>query len=311
MFYCFFGLTLLFLGAEALVRSSSKIAKIFKISQLLIALTLVAYGTSSPELFVSAFASLSAKSEIAISNVLGSNIFNLLFILGISSLITPLSVHEQLIKRDIPLMILCSFVLWLIAFSGGITAWHGTLLLLTLVTYTYWLAKKSSSEKTAQKKTEKTPFAWKSLGLQSMILVFSLGLLKLGAEFFIQGAIELAHYFSLSERVIGLSIVAVGTSLPEAATSIVAAIKKEKDIAVGNVIGSNICNILAVLGICSVISPSELSVPSQALSFELPFLAISSILALPFLFSKYTLSRAEGALFLLGYLGYLGYLLYS
>lgn len=307
----FSGLTLLMAGAEGLVKYSAHIAKTFKISPLLIGLTIVAYGTSSPEFFVSAYASFTGKADLAISNVLGSNIFNLLFILGLTSLITPLSVHKQLIKYDVPIMIFCSLLLWFFAlYNPSITKWQGIFFLMGLVLYTWWLIYMGQKEVLDSYIKEKILFSWKVFFLQITAIVLSLGLLGLGANLFIKGSIQLALFFNLSERVIGLTIVAAGTSLPEIATSLVAAFRKEGDIAVGNVIGSNIYNILAVLGLSSCLAPDELSISTQALGFDLPFMVATTIVCLPLLFSKYTLSRIEGSFLLIIYGTYISYLIF-
>lgn len=306
----FSGFALLLLGAEGLVRSSARIAKMFGVSSLIIGLTVVAYGTSSPELFMSCYASLIGNTEIAISNVLGSNIFNLLFILGLSSLITPLSVHKQLIKWDIPVMISCSIFLWLIAcWSIVISPLEGALFLAAIVFYTFWLIYMSRKETPKKKTLEEDAFSWKSLSLHSSLILISLGLLVAGSDLLIRGAIDLAFFFGISERVVGLTIVAAGTSIPEAVTSIVAALRKEKDIAVGNVIGSNIYNILAVLGVSSCLAPNGLPFKEAALAFDLPFMVIATIICAPLFFSKYQISRLEGAFLILGYGIYIHYLI--
>ncbi len=247
------GTVLLVAGAEFLVRGASKLAVSVGISPLVVGLTVVAFGTSAPELAVSTYAAFTGEAEIAIGNVVGSNIFNILFILGVSAMITPLVVAQQLIRLDIPIMIGVSILLLILGVDGKIGHIDGLLLFSMVVAYTVFLIRQSRKESRAVReeyerefgvgKEEKTPHAWK---IDLAYMVGGALMLVLGSRWLVDGAVRVAVDLGVSELVIGLTIIAIGTSLPEVATSVVASLRGERDIAVGNVVGSNIFNILAV-----------------------------------------------------------------
>jgi len=260
------GLGCLIGGAELLVRGASRLAAAAGISPLVIGLTVVAYGTSAPEMAVSVQSALAAQADIALGNVVGSNIFNVLFILGVSALIIPLTVAQQFVRKEVPIMIGASLLLWLAAADGVIARWESALLFAGIVAYTVYLVRESRRERREIQEEYAAEFgaapAAKGGGVAVNIglVLAGLALLVLGSRWLVDGAVAIARAAGLSELVIGLTIVAAGTSLPEVATSILAAVRGERDIAVGNVVGSNIFNILAVLGIaapCS--SPAERS----------------------------------------------------
>jgi cation:H+ antiporter len=308
------GLVLLVGGAEALVRASSLLARKAGISPLVVGLTVVAYGTSTPEIAVSLKGALSGQSDIALGNVVGSNIFNVLFILGASALITPLVVSQQLIRKDVPIMIGISLGTILFCLDGTVNRWEGGILLLGVIFYTVFLIKGSRLENNSEVKAEyeKEYSEGKSSGsifLQILWILAGLCLLVLGARYFVQSAVDIARALGLSELVIALTILAVGTSLPEVATSIMASIRNERDIAVGNVIGSNIYNLLAVLGISAVFAPKGIQVSPAALSFDLPVMLAVSIACLPIFFTGSRINRWEGGLFLGYYVAYTAYLI--
>jgi cation:H+ antiporter len=252
------GLVALVVGAELLVRGASKLALSFGISSLVVGLTVVAFGTSAPEMAVSVQSSWSGRVDIALGNVVGSNIFNVLVILGLSALVTPLVVHQQVIRQEVPVMIGVSLLLWALALDGGISRWEGILLAALVVGYTVLLIRQSRRETAAvqaeveaeyQEAFDGPPRGWDShWGAQALLILAGLALLVAGAQWLVEAAVGFARQFGVSELIIGLTIVAAGTSLPEVATSVMAAIRGERDIAVGNVVGSNIFNILAVLG---------------------------------------------------------------
>jgi len=304
------GLITLVAGAEFLVRGASRLAAALGISPLIIGLTIVAFGTSSPELAVSVQSALGGQADVAIGNVVGSNIFNVLFILGASALITPLIVAQQLVRFDVPLMIGVSIVVWLFALNGYVERWEGALLFAGIVAYTVFLGMQSRRERNAaviaEYETEyrlKRPFSWLQGLLDTGMAGGGLALLVVGARWFVDGAVGAAEAFGVSELVIGLTIVAAGTSLPEVATSIVAALRGERDIAVGNVVGSNIFNILAVLGLTALVAPgSGVPVSTNALWLDMPFMIVVAIACLPIFFTGYLIARWEGILFL-GYYG--------
>ncbi len=311
-FFLIGGLIVLTIGAELLIRSASKLARGFGISPLVIGLTVVAFGTSAPELAVSIKSSLAGQSDIALGNVVGSNIFNVLFILGICAAILPLHVNKQLVRSDVPIMIGTALLALLVSLDGIIGRVDGTMLVLALIIYTVYSLKKSRAEQRELEAEYAAEFGSEppeAISKPRQLAVLALGLFMLvtGAKFFVDGAIEVARLVGISELVIGLTIVAIGTSLPEVATSIMATLKGERDIAIGNVVGSNIFNVLSVLGVSAVISPIRVS--PAALSFDVPVMIGVSLACLPVFFTGFTISRKEGLLFLFYYIAYTGYLI--
>ncbi|PPS43205.1 calcium/sodium antiporter [Chroococcidiopsis sp. TS-821] len=310
------GLVLLVAGAEILVRGASRLAASAGVSPLVIGLTIVAYGTSSPELAVSLQSAFAGQADIALGNVVGSNIFNVLFILGVSALVAPLIVSQQLVKFDVPIMIGVSFLTQLLGYDGRIGRFDGILLFICGVAYTLFLIYQSRQEKDTAVQEEYAreygnygTTAWLvNLGL----ILGGLVLLVIGSRWLVSGAIAIAQAIGVSQLVIGLTIVAAGTSLPEVATSVVASMRGERDIAVGNVVGSNIFNILAVLGLASIFSPNGVAVSAAALRFDIPVMIVTAIACLPIFFTDNVISRWEGILFLGYYVAYTTYLiLYS
>jgi cation:H+ antiporter len=300
------GLALLTFGADLLVRGASRLATAFGISPLVVGLTVVAYGTSAPELAVSLKAALGGDADLALGNVVGSNIFNVLFILGGSALIAPLVVHRQLVRLDVPLMIGASLLVYAMAWSGHIERFEGAVLMLMAVAYTLFTIRQSRGEPPAVRDTfEKklTPdrnHLLRDLGLASA----GLALLVVGARVLVNAAVSFAHTLGVSELVIGLTIVAAGTSLPEVATSFMAAARGEREIAVGNVIGSNIFNLVAVLGCSALVSPSGVAVQRGALAFDIPVMVAAAVACLPVFAARHLIARWEGALFLAYYVAY-------
>lgn len=308
------GLVLLVAGAELLVKGASRVAAAFRISPLVIGLTVVAYGTSAPELAVSTIAGLSGQADLALGNVVGSNIFNVLFILGVSSLIVPLAVSQRLVFLDVPLMIGISALVLLMGIDGHIGRLDGLVLVTGIVAYTVFVIRQSRREGLAvQEEYEKEfgqvadrrPLAYAQ---DALLVLGGLGLLVLGSRWLVQGAVAIAARIGVSEMVIGLTIVAAGTSLPEVATSIVASIRGERDIAVGNVVGSNIFNLLGVLGVAGVVSPEGVAVAETALHFDIPVMLAVAVACLPIFFTGHTISRWEGVLFLGYYVAYTSFL---
>jgi len=308
------GLALLVFAADWLVQGSAKIAAAVGISPLIVGLTIVAFGTSAPELAVSVMSAFKGETEIAVGNVVGSNIFNILVVLGISAVIIPLIVHQQLIRFDLPVMIILSFALYGLSMDGAISRLDGVLLVTAMFAYILFLLKQSKNEKdnSVLKEYEEEfgeakndPEWFKNLGL---IAVGMFGLV-LGSKWLVDGAVVIAKEFGVSELMIGLTIVSIGTSLPEVATSVVAALKGERDIAVGNVVGSNIFNIVSVLGISSLVAPDGIFVPQAALDFDLWVMIAVAVSALPIFFFGYRIGRVGGIFFLLFYLAYMAYLI--
>jgi cation:H+ antiporter len=305
------GLIILVVGAEALVRGASRLASTIGISPLVVGLTVVAFGTSSPELAVSVIASVNNKAAISLGNVVGSNIFNVLFILGISAVIVPLAVSRQIIRLDVPIMIICSFIVLLLGLDGNISRTDGVLFTAGIIAYTTFLIRQSRKEKetpTDEFAREYAVKGKKTLLIDLLLVAGGLSLLVLGSRWLVSGAVVIATYLGLSELIIGLTIVAAGTSLPEVATSIIASIRGERDIAVGNVVGSNIFNILAVLGISGIAAPHGLPVPESMLRFDIPVMTAVAIACLPIFFTGNVIARWEGKLFLFYYAAYTTYI---
>ncbi len=301
------GLVFMIAGAESLVRGASRLAGAVGVSPLVIGLTVVAFGTSAPELAVSVKSALADQASIAVGNVVGSNIFNVLFILGISALIVPLVVSEQLIRLDVPLMIGLSVLVFILSLDGVFTRVEGVLMLSSLTAYLsfliYYTRHKNNSVDTEPTDSVPAPHWAKSV----ILVLVGLVLLVAGARWFVDSAVVFAHILGVSEMVIGLTIVAAGTSMPEVVTSVVAALKGERDIAVGNVIGSNIFNLMGVLGVASVLTPGGIEISSSIITFDIPVMVAVAFACLPIFFSRGGISRKEGAL-LLGY--YVAYTLY-
>ncbi len=309
------GLLTLVAGAELLVRGASKLALSLGLSPLVVGLTVVSFGTSAPELAVSVQSAWSGRVDIALGNVVGSNIFNALFILGCSAVITPLLVHRQLIRQEVPVMIGVSLLLWALTADGGISRWDGLLLVVLLSIYTFLIIRQSRGETAAirQENAESLRVdtqAWdRHWGVQVLLVLVGLSMLVLGAGWLVESAVTMARALGMSELIVGLTIVAAGTSLPEVATSILAAIRGERDIAVGNVVGSNIFNILGVLGISAGVAPGDLAVAPSLLAFDLPVMVAVAMACLPIFFTGHLIARWEGALFLAYYAAYSAYLI--
>lgn len=310
------GLVLLVVGAEVLVKGASRIAFMFGLSPLVIGLTIVAYGTSAPELMVSVQSSLAGQPDIALGNVVGSNIFNVLLILGISALITPLVVAQQLIRLDVPILIGVSFLTLMFGMDGKISRVDGAIFVVGIILYTTFLLlqsrKESNPEVTEEYEREygdSTARSPQQIAINIGFVLLGLGLLVLGSKFLVDSSIAIARSFGVSELVIGLTLVAAGTSLPELATSVVASVRGERDIAVGNVIGSNIFNILAVLGGSSLFSSDGLTVSASALRFDIPVMIAVAVICLPVFITGQLIARWEGLLFLSYYVAYTAYLI--
>jgi cation:H+ antiporter len=298
------GLVLLVLGAELLVRGASRLAAAFGITPLVIGLTVVAFGTSAPELAVSLQSAWAGSADIALGNVVGSNVFNVLAILGLSAAVSPLVVQLKVIRFDVPLMILVSGMAWWMARDGRIGRGDGALLFAGVIAYTVWSIRAGRAE-SPELPAEAVPARSRSSLLRSLLLVaLGLALLVLGARWLVQGATGIARALGLSELVIGLTIVAGGTSLPELATSVVAAARGQRDIAVGNVVGSNLFNLLSVLGGAALLSPAGIGVPAQALAFDLPVMTAVAFACLPVFLTGQAIARWEGLLFLGYYVAY-------
>jgi cation:H+ antiporter len=302
----FAGLFLLIAGAELLVKGAARLAANFGIPALVVGLTVVAFGTSAPELAVSMKAAFSGQVELAIANVVGSNIFNILFILGIAGFIAPLVVSQQLVRQDVPVMVAISMIVVLMALNGRIERIEAGVLVLGLLVYTAFLfyqGKKQGIDQQDEQQSGTAVPAWQNL----LFIITGLILLVIGARWLVESAVSIASTLGVSEAVIGLTIVAAGTSLPEVMTSVIATIKGQRDIAIGNVIGSNVFNILCVLGLSALVSPEPLLAGVRVMQIDLPVMLAVSALCLPLFFAGASLSRFEGFIFLLLYSAYIWY----
>jgi cation:H+ antiporter len=309
------GIAALIAGANLLVRGASSLAAAFGIPPLVIGLTVVAFGTSSPELAVSVQSAWSGQTDIAVGNAVGSNIFNVLFILGLSALVAPLVVAEQLVRKEVPVMIGASALLLLLATGGVISRAEGAVLFGGVVVYTVYLIVqarrqgRSDSEDYAREYGDAAVRRGRHRVVQIAFVLAGLALLVLGSTWLVDAAVQTARLLGLSELIIGLTIVAAGTSLPEVAASVIATMRGERDIAVGNVVGSNIFNVLAVLGLSALVSPSGLEVAPALVRFDIPVMTVVAVACLPIFLTGYRIARWEGALFLAYYVCYTAYLI--
>lgn len=312
------GGTMLYFGAEWLVGGASALALAMRIPQLLVGLTVVAYGTSAPEIIVGVQAASSGHGDVALGNVVGSNIANLGLILGIAVLVRPAKVDGALRIRELPVLLVTAALVPLVLIDGRVRAWEAGLLLVGALGYTAWMvhsARRTPAEAEAQRSTEVTAEAADAAGAPAphasrlrhvVIALVGLGVLLLGGHLFVGAAASLARSWGMSERVVGLTIVAIGTSLPELATSVIAALKGHSDIAVGNVVGSNIFNVLLCLGTAGI--AGDVGAPLSSLRFDLAALAVMTLVGCAFLRTQRFMTRWEGGVLLALYVVFLGYL---
>jgi cation:H+ antiporter len=309
------GLVLLASGAELLVRGAAKLATRLGISPLVIGLTVVAFCTSAPELAVSLQAGFAGQDDMALGNIVGSNIINILLILGISALLVPLVVSQQLVRFDVPLLIGASVLLLILALDGKVGFFDGVILVSCGLAYTVIALRQSRRECTAvQHEYERENGDHGSVWLDRLPvliarIIIGLVLLVLGARWLVDGAVAIAQLFGISELIIGLTIIAAGTSMPEVATSLIAALRGQRDIAVGNAIGSSLFNILAVAGLSAIFTPGGLEVTKALLNFDILVMIAVAFACLPIFVTGHKIVRWEGALFLAYYLTYVLYLI--
>ena len=309
------GLIILIIGADLLVRGASKLAAAAGIPPLVIGLTIVAIGTASPEIAVSLQAASLGQGSLTLGNVLGSNIFNILFVLGVTALVAPIVIAEQLIRFDAPIMVGVSLLTFGFALDGNLGAIDGGILILALLGYTVFALRQSRKESEevheeyAQEFADTEKHTTQNTVKNILFMIIGLGLLVLGARWLVDSATTMAKAIGISELVIGLTIVAVGTSLPEVATSIIAALKGESDIAVGNAIGSNIFNLLGVMGLSGVLAPGGIEVVHRVLTFDFLVMVFVALVCMPVFYVDDNVSRGEGMLFLSYYVIYTTYLI--
>ncbi len=308
------GLVTLIIGAEVLVRGASRLALSLGISPLVVGLTVVAFGTSAPEIAVSVGAALEGRTDMAIGNVVGSNIFNVLFILGLAALVAPLIVNAQIIKQEVPIMIGASALLLAVGLDGKVSFMDAAMLFGLLLVYTGFLVVQSRRESSATQGEFETALKPKSQwdshwAVQLLLILSGLGLLVLGSNWLVEAATSFARALGVSDLVIALTIVAAGTSMPELATSIMAAIRKERDIAVGNVIGSCTFNVLGCVGLAGMVAPDGLGMAPSLLAFDMWVMLATALACLPIFMTGREISRWEGGIFLGYYAAYTAYLI--
>ena len=291
------GSVMLFYGAEWIVRGGSQLAKYFGLSAIVIGLTVVAFGTSLPELVVSLAAALEGSSTIAVGNVIGSNIANVGLVLGLSSLVFPLTMKFSQVKIDLGIYMIVCLLFTYFCMDGQIIRMEGLILFACIIAYTWF----SITYHPAKNKNPEIGQINTNIALSKSLLLIILGILLLsfGASIFITGAIDIARYFGISEIVIGMTIVALGTSLPELATSVIASFRKESAISIGNIIGSNLFNLLSVIGLVSTISPLES--PVEIIHFEIPYMVVYGLILIPIGLMPQPIHRGTALLLLLGY----------
>jgi len=299
------GFLLLFFGADALIRGSVRISVRSGISPLIIGLTVVAFGTSTPELFVSIKANLAGKGDIAIGNIVGSNIFNISIILGLAALLHPIKVKSQLVSQDIPVMIGSSLLFVVVTRDMTIQRVEGVLLFLMLITYiilNIHLARQGREVELCEEFEHHLPKESGRLVIDLLWIIAGIAILMTGSTLLVKGAVNLAKAAGISEAVIGLTLIAAGTGLPELATTLVATFKKETDMAVGNIVGSNIFNVLCIGGLSSVVKP--LNAPDIEFT-DLAVMMVLSVILIPLCWTGLRIARREGILLLASYAAYL------
>jgi len=302
------GLLLITAGGEALVRGAGRVAKLLGVPAVMVALTLVAFGTSCPELAVNVTASMRDATDLALGNIIGSNIANLLLVLGLASVVRPLAVHLDLIKRESPFLLSLHLLLVVLILDGRLDRWDGLILVVVGLFYLGFLIRAARRAKLAEE--EPTPPAKKgAIGLQAGLAIAGMAMLLLGAHWFVAGALELVGILGLSERVVGLTVAAIGTSLPEIGASVVASLRRHADLAIGNAIGSCIFNLVFVLGLTTAIRPMPVALATaDGVGIDLAVATAASALLIPILWTSRRIVRFEGIAMLTGYGVYVAYL---
>ncbi len=295
------GLVLLIYGAEYTVRGSVAIANKIKIPTVIVGLTIVALGTSAPEFVVSLKAALNNAGGIAMGNVVGSNIANILLILGVSSVVFPIKCRRRIFLRDYRFLLLITVIFTLFSISGKLVLWHGIVLVCLLISFIYYSYLNSGKGDFGAEVL--SPIASKGWNVVIATTVLGLAGVILGADILVKGAVDIARYFQISEETIGLTIIAVGTSLPELATTLMAAIRKQNGVALGNVLGSNIWNIVCIMGFTSIVTDVEVS--RQIVVYDLWIMLLAALLLYPVIMTRATISRVEGSFFLILYTAYI------
>lgn len=314
-----FGLIVITVGAEILLKGASKIASLLNIRPIVIGLTVVSVGTSLPELAVGLTAIGEGAGDIAVGNIAGTNIVNILFILGLSAAIRPLPLQMKSVKTELYTMIFAGILLFVLSLDGRLNTWDGLLMFILGIIYLIIIVRTSKNERAFvqsefkeefEPSTTKEKADYKIWSWNVMLLFCGIIATIYGAEKLVEGAVSIAQYFGMSDAVIGLTIIAIGTSAPELATTIVGTIRNERDVAIGNLLGSSIINIFIILGITSIFTSNGVNVSDDILWFDLPLVALVALVCYPVFRSDQMVSRREGILFVSLYLAYLSYLLF-
>jgi len=319
IFLCLIGFLMLYYGAEWLVKGSSSLARSLGVTPVVIGLTVVAFGTSAPELVVSLISSIKGKSMIAVGNVVGSNICNIALVLGLAAMFQPITSHRSVHKRDIPLMLAISVYLLVLSLDSKLGRIEGATLLGGIILYTFFNysiamkeSKQESTEQTVASEFEVEEIAYVTSRTRQIVLILiGISGVVVGAQVVVESAVKIMKILGVSEKFIGLTIVAFGTSLPELATSVVAALRKEMDISIGNLVGSNVFNILSVLGAASLVRPIPIPGGFVESGLVIDYMVMMFTSFLPWLMMRktFTVKRLHGSILLFCYVGYLTYLI--
>lgn len=314
-----FGLVVITVGAEILLKGASKIASLLNIRPIVIGLTVVSVGTSLPELAVGLTAIGEGAGDIAVGNIAGTNIVNILFILGLSAAIRPLPLQMKSVKTELYMMIFAGILLFVLSLDGRLNTWDGLLMFILGIIYLIIIVRTSKNERASvqaefkeefEPSTKKEKADYKVWSWNLMLLFCGIIATIYGAEKLVDGAVNIAQHFGMSDAVIGLTIIAIGTSAPELATTIVGTIRNERDVAIGNLLGSSIINIFIILGVTSIFTPNGLNISDDILWFDLPLVTLVALVCYPVFRSDQMVSRREGIVFVSLYLAYLSYLLF-
>lgn len=310
------GLVIIVVGGEMLLRGASRLAVMLGIRPIVIGLTIVSIGTSTPELAVGITAGIEGKGPLAVGNIAGANIVNILLILGLSAVIRPLPIRSLTVRIDVPVMITSALTLVVMAWDGVLSRVEGLVLLLAAIAYTATVVQLSRLESAAMRREFAEEYGASALkpgrgAWHALLLLAGMGVTVLGAQLLVSGAAEIARDWGVPEAVIGLTIVAIGTTAPELVTTLMATLKNDRDVAIGNLIGSSIYNILVILGLTCVAAPGGVDVSDDILRFDLPLAAAVALVCLPVFRSDRLVSRREGAAFVAAYLAYLAWLLFA
>ncbi|MCC6205029.1 MAG: calcium/sodium antiporter [Hyphomicrobiales bacterium] len=314
--WCLLGLVTLVVGAELLVRGGTRLAALVGVPPILIGLTIVAVGTSMPEMAVGIEAALQGSGSLAIGNIAGTNTFNILFILGLSALLMPLALEMRTLRFDLPMMTLAALALVVMAWDGVLTRTEGAILVTTGLVYTAGIILAARREGRAVKAEfakeygvvpERHP--GRDIVASSAALVAGIAVIVVGADWLVDGAVDLARMLGVSDAFIGLTIVAIGTSAPELVTTVVSTLRQERDIAVGNLLGSSVYNILIILGVTALVPSSGIGVEPELIRIDIPVMGMAALVCVPIFLSGRRVSRMEGAAFVAAYMIYMTYLL--